>query len=354
MKMTTLPKLAAGALAVGFLLTLGFAQPLAAQIQGLPAVSPHAVTQQTIGTSQVTVDYHRPATRDREVWGTLVPNGAVWRAGANDNTVIRFSDPVKIQGKDLAAGEYGLHMIPTDSTWTVIFSDNSTSWGSFSYDEAEDALRVEVTPQEAPFEEQLRYGFSDVGTDSAVLSLHWAGRQIPIEIAVDTQQLVLAKIRRDLRSTPGFNAAGWATAANYCVQNNINQEEALGWAERSIQMQDTFQGQWARAGLLEQLGRTEEAQAARLSAVETGNEGQVNFAGYQMMQQGRTAEAIALFQKNVDRHPESWNCYDSLAEAYQAKGDTQSARKLYSKALEMAPEAQKPRITGILEQLQGG
>jgi tetratricopeptide (TPR) repeat protein len=330
---------------------LGLGLPAAAQIPGLPAASPHAVAQQTIGITEITVDYHRPAARDREVWGALVPYDAVWRAGANDNTVITFSDPVQVEGKALPAGRYGLHMLPTEDRWTIIFSHNSTSWGSFSYDPAEDALRVEVTPEEAPFEEQLRYGFEDVDTDSGLLTLNWAGLQVPVEITVDTPQLVLAKIRRDLRSTPGFNAAGWATAANYCLQNDINLEEALQWADRSIQIQDTFQGQWTRAGLLGKLGRAEEAQAARVAAVETANEGQANFAGYQLLQQGQVDDAIALFQKNVDRHPDSWNVYDSLAEAYQTKGDTGRARDLYSKALSLAPENQKPRITGILDQL---
>jgi tetratricopeptide (TPR) repeat protein len=350
--MKTVSSVRIAACTAACLLSVSLALPTLAQIPGLPAVSPHAVTQQTIGITQVEVDYHRPSTRDREVWGVLVPYDTVWRAGANDNTVIRFSDPVKVEGKDLPAGQYGLHMIPTAGTWTIIFSENSTSWGSFSYDEAEDVLRVEVQPKEAPFEEQLRYGFRDISTDSGVLTLSWAGLEVPIQIEVDTHDLVVAKIRRDLRSTPGFNAVGWANAANYCLINNINHEEALGWAERSIQMQDTFLGQWTRAGLLEQLDRGDEAREARLAAVASGNEGQVNFAGYQLLQQGRTDEAIELFQKNVERHPDSWNVYDSLAEAYQTKGDTRRARELYTKALSMAPENQQGRINGLLEQLR--
>ncbi|HEX9287234.1 MAG TPA: DUF2911 domain-containing protein, partial [Thermoanaerobaculia bacterium] len=108
----------------------------------LPLASQRGSVSQHLGLTGVTIDYHRPQVRGRKVWGELVPFGRVWRAGANENTVITFTDPVKVEGQPLAKGSYGLHMLPTESSWTVIFSKNSTSWGSFTYDEKEDALRV--------------------------------------------------------------------------------------------------------------------------------------------------------------------------------------------------------------------
>ncbi len=105
----------------------------------LPRPSQHAVVTQRIGITDVTINYHRPMVNKRKVWGGLVPYGQVWRAGANENTTIRFTDPVMVEGKPLAKGTYGLHMIPGENEWTVIFSNNSTSWGSFTYDQAEDA-----------------------------------------------------------------------------------------------------------------------------------------------------------------------------------------------------------------------
>ena len=113
----------------------------------LPRPSQHAVITQRIGITDVTINYHRPMVNKRKVWGGLVPYGQVWRAGANENTTIKFTDPVTIEGKPLPAGAYGLHMIPGENEWTVIFSRNSTSWGSFTYNQAEDALRVTVKPQ---------------------------------------------------------------------------------------------------------------------------------------------------------------------------------------------------------------
>src|SRR5215475_6363348 len=108
----------------------------------LPDVSQAAEVKQRIALTDITVNYHRPLVNGRKIWGSLVPYGQVWRAGANENTTIAFSDPVTIEGKPLPKGAYGLHMIPNENEWTVIFSKNSTSWGSFTYDEKEDALRV--------------------------------------------------------------------------------------------------------------------------------------------------------------------------------------------------------------------
>ena len=123
-----------------------------------PEPSPAATVTQTVGLTELKINYHRPAVGGRKIWGGLVPYGEVWRAGANENTTITFSSPVKIGGKPLAAGTYGLHMIPTTKQWTVIFSNVSSAWGSFTYDEKEDALRVTVTPQPAEgFVERLSY-----------------------------------------------------------------------------------------------------------------------------------------------------------------------------------------------------
>src|SRR3954470_16117861 len=125
----------------------------------LPRPSQHAVLTQRIGITDVTINYHRPLVNGRKVWDNLVPYGKVWRAGANENTTISFSSPVTIDGKALDAGTSGLHMIPTADSWTVIFSRNYTSWGSFTYDEKEDALRVQVKPHPTDMHEALTYDF---------------------------------------------------------------------------------------------------------------------------------------------------------------------------------------------------
>jgi len=170
---------AAGALAIAF----AAAAPCAlSDSVKIPDASQKAAVSQTIGMTDVAVSYHRPVVNKREIWGKLVPYDQVWRAGANENTTVSFSTPVTIEGKPLAAGTYGLHMLPGKDSWTVIFSKNSTSWGSFSYDEKEDALRVTVKPHVAPFREALAYEFEDVKTDSAVLELDWEKLAVPVRI----------------------------------------------------------------------------------------------------------------------------------------------------------------------------
>src|SRR5215475_3352956 len=139
----------------------------------VPDASPAASVSQTIGITNVTISYHRPAVNKREVWGKLVPYNEVWRAGANMNTTITFSTPVTIGGKQLPAGTYGLHTIPTAGDWTMILSANSNNWGSFSYDEKQDVLRFKATPRPADFEERLEYRFENLSDTSANAILHW-------------------------------------------------------------------------------------------------------------------------------------------------------------------------------------
>src|SRR5262245_54751129 len=124
-----------------------FATSAAAQTAPLkaPEASPAASVTQTVGLTEMKITYHRPAVNGRKIWGGLVPYGDVWRAGANENTTLSFSSAVKVAGKPLRAGTYGLHMIPTAKDWTIIFSNQAAAWGSFSYDPKEDALRITAT-----------------------------------------------------------------------------------------------------------------------------------------------------------------------------------------------------------------
>ena len=160
----------------GFLLfvaAMSRVSPAQSLVLDLPSPSQSAEISQRIGITDITIKYHRPLVKDRKVWGGLVPYGAVWRAGANENTTISFSDPVLVEGKPLDKGTYGLHMIPNAGEWTIIFSKNSTSWGSFTYDQAEDALRVDVKPQTAEMHNALTYDFDGLQPDSTVVEMEW-------------------------------------------------------------------------------------------------------------------------------------------------------------------------------------
>jgi hypothetical protein len=139
----------------------------------LPTLSQRSITTQQIGLTDITINYCRPLVAGRTLFGKEIPYGQVWRAGANENTTIAVTDDVSVEGKPLPAGTYGLHLIPKAEEWTVIFSKNSTSWGSFTYDEKEDALRVTVKPQTGEMQEALEYTFEDVKPDSTAVTMRW-------------------------------------------------------------------------------------------------------------------------------------------------------------------------------------
>jgi tetratricopeptide (TPR) repeat protein len=353
---STPSRCAAAVLPLVLLFALTAALPAAAQNLTLPRVSPHATVTQTVGLTEITVDYHRPSVGGRELWGGLVPYGEVWRAGANENTTVTFSHPVAIEGEALAAGTYGLHMVPGESEWQVAFSRAHRSWGSFTYDAAEDALRVRVSPQPAPFfAEQLRYEFADVTRDGATLALHWGDLRVPLAVTTDTPAVVLAGLEDELRGVAQFNAQSWQQAAFWTFQNEVDDEQALAWIDRSVTLQPGLLNLNIKARILDRMGRDEEKAAAIAQAdALAANENDVNLLGYTFLQTGDVERAVATFERNVREHPESWNVYDSLGEGYAAAGRTADAIEQYSKALEMAPEAQHGRIRGILDRLRGG
>jgi hypothetical protein len=174
--------------------------PAQSFVLDLPRQSQRAQVSQRIGITDITISYHRPLVNDRKVWDGLVPYGKVWRAGANENTTIAFSDPVLIEGKPLDKGTYGLHMIPNADEWTIIFSKNSTSWGVFTYNEAEDALRVTVKPKAADVHNALTFDFDQLQPDSAVVELEWEKIAVPFKVSVDVHDVVQASLKKQLRN----------------------------------------------------------------------------------------------------------------------------------------------------------
>src|SRR5690606_8977964 len=258
-----------------------------------------------------------------------------------------------VEGQPLPAGRYGLHMIPTTGAWTVIFSTMADAWGSFSYDEAEDALRVTVTPRPADFQERLLYRFDDPTGTSTEVVLHWENVEVPFTVTVETPEGVLANMERELRGLPRFFWQGWNQAAAYALQSETRMEDALGWVDRSIAMNRNGTNLGTKMGLLTALGRADEAAALEAEFYEVATEADVNAYGYLLLGTGRTDDAIAVFRRNVADHPESWNVHDSLGEALAAAGQTAEAITHYEHARSMAPAVQHARIDGILAQLRG-
>jgi tetratricopeptide (TPR) repeat protein len=331
----------------------------AASAQGAPVLkvpdaSPAASVSQTVGLTRIVVDYHRPAVNGRKIWGALVPYGEVWRAGANENTTFTTSSPIKVGGKALAAGTYGLHMLPTAKDWTFILSKMSTGWGSFSYDAKEDALRVVVHPTAAAeSEERLSYRFDDVTDKSATLTLRWEKLAVPVRIDVDTPAVVMSSMRGELRGLAQFFWEPWAQAATYWLQNGGNLDEAKRFTDKSLGFGEHFRSLRASAAIAEKKGDAKKAEALRAKALSIAAEGELNQFGYALLGQKKYDEAISVFRHNVEQHPQSWNAYDSLAEAYLNKGDKSAALDNYTRALALVKEpANKKRIAETVARLK--
>jgi len=341
-----------GLLLLGVLLT--GATPALAQAPrlSLPDASPHAAVSQRVGLTDITIDYHRPAVGKRKVWGALVPYDEVWRAGANENTTISFSSPVTVGGKQLAAGTYGLHMIPGPSKWTVILSNVATAWGSFSYDEKEDAVRLTATPTPAEMEESLEYRFEKPTETSVDVVLHWEKLQVSFPVSADTKAVTLASLKGQLRGLSRFSWQGWHNASQWALKND-ELDQALAWADKSISLQPTYPNLTNKAAILEKKKDTKGAADLRAQAMKIATEADINNLGYQRMAEKKTDEALALFRKNVKDHPQSWNVYDSLGEALSNTGDKKGAAENYSKALSLAKDpGDQKRITAILANLK--
>jgi Protein of unknown function (DUF2911) len=215
-----------------------------AQQLDLPRLSPNASVSQTVGVTEITIRYSRPGVKGRKIWGELVPYGEVWRTGANENTTIKFSTPVKVDGHELPAGIYGLQTIPTEGNWTVIFSKDADEWGAFNYKPEDDALRIQAAPQPAEFRERMAFDIEDLTDTQATVVLHWEKLKVPFKVEVDTPTLAMAKIKEAVR---------WQTpyqAANYCIQNNTCLDEASRWLDASLALQETFSNLRAKALLL--------------------------------------------------------------------------------------------------------
>ena len=281
---------------------LALAAAPAAQQLTTPRVSPHARAAQTIGLTELAVDYHRPAVNDRRIWGDLVPYGEVWRAGANENTVFEASTDLLVEGQPLPAGRYGLHTIPGEDAWTIIFSTVSAAWGSYSYDPAEDALRVTVEPREGPYTERLSYRFDTPDETSATLVLAWASLEVPVRLTVDTPGVVLASMERELRGVAGFYWEGWDQIARYALDAGRQPERALAWAERSHEIRPTFANTMTRAAALDALGRADEADAARADAFGLATEDDVRAYARERRRAGRPEEADAALAR-IDEIP---------------------------------------------------
>jgi hypothetical protein len=320
----------------------------------LPDVSQAAEVKQRIALTDITVKYHRPLVNGRKIWGGLVPYGKVWRAGANENTTIEFSDPVSIEGRPLAKGIYGLHMIPNPDSWTVIFSKTNTGWGSYSYKQDEDALRVNVKPRPlAEMKEALEFEFEDLKPDSTAVTLKWESLGLPFTVSIKDAEQTLENIRAQLKGRGQFTWQALDEGAQFCLTRKINLDEALRWADASIQNEERFDNLSTKADILKALNRPDQAKATWNHAVEVATAPQLYSYGRRLQSQKQSAEAMDIFKDVDKRFPQG--VYGDLARARikSAAGDFAGAASDATKAQAAAPtDAQKQSIKALIDRLE--
>ncbi|NQV54004.1 MAG: DUF2911 domain-containing protein [Flavobacteriales bacterium] len=332
----------------------GLYLPNAAKAQGITqprTPSPAAEVTQRIGISDVKVNYSRPAVREREIWGALIPYGwnvqgfgagneAPWRAGANENTTITLSHDVMIQGKKVPAGSYGMFfVINEDNTGEVVLSAENRAWGSFWYDQANDVMRAPIQIKDVAHTERLTYDFINLDRTSAEMVLNWEKKQFPVKIEFDVDAIVLANAKTELHGSTGFSWQGFNSGANYLLNNSYALDQALIWATAASNQNPSFTTLNTKAGILEAQGKADDATEIRTNALAVATEGELNTYAYQLMNQGKNEEAIKVFKANADNNPESANAWDSLGEGLFLSGNKKESVQYFKKALSLNPPA---------------
>lgn len=341
-------------LVIGFLLSVSF---LASAQLNTPRGSQLASVMQRVGTTDITITYSRPSVKGREIWGKLVPYGlnnlgfgtseaAPWRAGANENTIITFTNDVKVEGQAVAAGTYGFHLnVKNANNATLILSKDKDAWGSYFYDSANDVLRADIAVKDSPHTEILTYTFEDVKPNTATAALKWEKKQFPFTIEADVSTIVLSDIRSQLKGQKGFSRQNWEQAANFALNNGGDLDEALGWINKALDgqffSQKTFNGLAIKSQILQKQGDVENFGKTADEALTMANPNQINRMGYAMIKAKDFDRAIKYFSTNVKKDPENANWHDSLGEGYKEKGDKESAIKHFKKSLSLKPS---PRV----------
>jgi hypothetical protein len=320
---------------------------------------------QWMGIAEISVAYSSPdvvsplgKNRRGEIWGKMIAYGLrsderwlekdgesatpkPWRAGANENTVLTVSHDVLVEGKKLEAGAYGLFFIPGEKEWELILSKDSKNWGHYSYNDKNDALRVKVIPEKSDYHEWLTYGFTEKKLDSSTLLLFWEDLKVPIHISVvNIHQVYINQIKDELQNRKILYWYNWHEAAKYCLDNNMELELGLQWAEKSINQiyigNANFVTLKTKADILYALNRKQEADSVMQFAIKnTGGVFDLHNYGRELLQKKKMEDAFKIFKLNAAQHPDYWVAQLGLARAYGAHGDFKTALKFAYAAKKM-------------------
>ncbi len=278
----------------------------------LPQASPKETRSITIGFTTISFDYNSVGIKGREIWGGLVPYGQVWRTGANKNTLFTVTDDVLINGQQLKAGSYGMHTIPGEDEWVIIFSNFSEAWGSYFYDESEDALRIKVTPEDMESKyEWMKFSFSDYTDTSVDISLKWAHLKVPFKIEIP-METTFAHIENQFRTLPAFSWQGWVQGATYLQNNDYKLDVALQWAARALQIDRSVQTLGLHSKLL--------------------------------VLNGKKEEGLKEAEEMSKEWPSDWRAHYSAAEVYEEAQELKKAEESYKQAKELATDDRTKQV----------
>jgi tetratricopeptide (TPR) repeat protein len=341
--------------------------PLFAQFHTLkiPEVSNYVRETQRLGITDITIEYHSPATRGRDVWNNpnVIPQNGdpiAWRAGANMNTTLTFSTDVLINGNPLDAGTYGLHVIPRADQYEILFAHAYNQWGSYYLDLEKDVtLTVSVQADSIAFSEKLDFEFLDWKEDEVIVGLEWANQRLPITVSVDLNETVVNSFRDELRGINTYRWEAWNDAARWCLYHDTNLEEALTWADRSIR--GGYNGFAAnmnasnlqtKAELLLKLDRQQDLDATIQEAMDLDmDENQTNYFSTFLLRAEKYPEAVALLDAALDRHGDIWYLLLNRSIGNYFLGNKKTALKIMDQTKKISPDAFMSRLDEIEQEI---
>lgn len=351
---------------VCFLLLMSVCQSVYAQMMRLPDGNTNykCKTGRQLGATQIDISWNAPGVKGREgkIWGTDIAwygfsvlgfgsnTASPWRAGADECTNISFSTDVTINGKPLAAGKYAFFIALYPDSSILIFNKNVNAWGSYFYKSEMDVLRVTAYQQKDAKEskERLDFTFSKQTNNTVEVALEWERWRIPFKVEVDLTATTLAFIRSQMSGAAGFDPPSLASAATWCLQNNVNSEEALNWINSAIDPNlggiNSFNNLTVKAGLLNKLNKKEEADKIMKAALDKATVTELHNYGRRLLGEKKVTEALEIFEMNYKKFNGAWPTSAGLMRGYSAKNDLKKALEFANKAVAEAPTPEMKKI----------
>lgn len=328
-----------------------------------------------LSATDIEIRWNAPGVKGREgkIWGTDIAYygfevlgfgsyvKSPWRAGADESTVITFSTDVLINGKQLAAGSYGFFIAVYPDSCTLIFNKNTAGWGSYFYNSSLDVLHV-GTKQEKNLpqsRERLEFIFSKQTANTVEVALEWERWRIPFTVQVDVVKTGLAFLQAQMSGALGFDPPSLEAAANWCLRNSVNYDQALVWitsaTDPGLGGVKTFNALSTRSGLLKKMNRNAEADSLMQAAIEIASPQELHNYGRRLINENKPKEALSVFEMNFRKNKGAWPTEAGLMRGYSATGDLKKALEHAKIALTQAPNPESKRaIEDAIKKLSDG